>query len=372
MADLPPQDPTAGKPDAGQQVVISDDTQQHPGGVAHDAALAQSPASGPVGPTANTTYIYAVIAIGLGILFGLAFALIALRPNGRSNPYDLGSVVSNADGLTGHLILNWTDKLHYHLVVEPSDPLKLAQFSLAASSPPRPLSFDIELKDSAGSGLCNRTIVLKFDPKQAAAFAAANSAPQDGAEDASPESSSQIGQGVDIAKAEALELKREYGQDIFQNAVGPDGQIDSISSEGEMPCSRQAYERATSWSFSPDFPTLDEQAALLKRQAAANNPTEEASTDKAPAPHRRAKKKPPAPPTAFAIEGDDELVGVDASRGIIETSTRKFFVIDKLTAADNSAAWQDVPANVHYKCDLNAVCSLRRAGAMVVYARLRK
>jgi hypothetical protein len=372
MADLPPQDPTAGKPDAGQQVALADDTQQHPGGVPPEAVSTQSLASEPVGPTANTTYIYAVIAIGLGILFGLAFALIALRPNGRSNPNDLGSVVSNADGLTGHLILNWTDKLHYHLVVEPSDPLKLAQFSLAVSNPPRPLSFDIELKDATGSALCNRTILSKFDPKQAAAFAASNGAPQDGAEDAGQASFGQIAQGVDIAKAEAAELKREYGQDIFQNAIGPDGQTDSISSQGDIPCSRQAYDRATSWSFSPDFPTLDEQAALLNRQAAANNPTDEASADKTPAPHRRAKKKPPAPLTAFAIEGDDELVGVDASKGIIETSTRKFFVIDKLTAADNSAVWQDVPANVHYKCDLNAVCSLKRAGAMVVYARLRR
>jgi hypothetical protein len=367
MTDLPQQDPAAGKPDPGQQVAIADSARQHPGTVASEAAP-QSLASEPVKSNANATYVYAVIAVGLGILFGVAFALIALRPNGRSNPYDLGSVVSNADGLTGHLVLNWTDKLRYHLVVEPSDPLKLAQFSLAVNRPPRPLSFDIQLKDSAGSALCNRTIVLKFDPKQAAAFAASDGAPQDGTEDAG-----QVAQGVDIAKAEALELKREFGLDIFQNAVGPDGQIASISSEGEIPCSRQAYERATSWSFSPDFPTLDEQAELLKRQAAANNPTEQASVaDKAPAPHRKAKKKPPAPPTAFAIEGDDELVGVDASKGIIETSTRKFFVIDKLAAGDNSAAWQDVPANVHYKCDLNAVCSLRRAGAVVLYARLRR
>jgi len=31
-----------------------------------------------------------------------------------------------------------------------------------------------------------------------------------------------------------------------------------------------------------------------------------------------------------------------------------------------------VPANVHYKCDLNAMCSLRRKGAAILYAQWKR
>jgi len=352
---------------------IANGSQLRPGGVESDAAP-QSLADEPIKPATNSIYLYAVIAVGLGLLLGAVVAAIAWQRSNRHEAATFGPVTSSADGLTGRLELNWADKLNYHLVVEPSDPLRHAEFSLALNNPPRPVSFDIQLKDSAGSTLCDRTVIMKFDPKQAAAL---NGGPQAATGSTSDASTAQIAQGFDIAQSEAQELKREYGQDIFQSDTGADGQSSSINSQGDLPCSKQAYERAVSWSFSSNFPTLEEQAALLKRQsdttAAADTAAAQASAAvKAPAARKKTKQKALPATEAFAIEGDDELVGYDSSRGIVETTTRKFLVLGNLIAGDNSAAWQDVPANVHYKCDLNAMCSLRRKGAAILYAQWKR
>jgi hypothetical protein len=91
-----------------------------------------------------------------------------------------------------------------------------------------------------------------------------------------------------------------------------------------------------------------------------------------PASPRKAKKKPAVGTEAFAIEGDDELVGFDVSKGVIQTSARKFFLVSAIAGGDTSAKWQDGPSNIHYKCDLNASCTLSRKGAAVLYAKLQK
>jgi hypothetical protein len=74
----------------------------------------------------------------------------------------------------------------------------------------------------------------------------------------------------------------------------------------------------------------------------------------------------------FAIEGDDGLIGYDPSKGIIETGASKAFLIDRANGAFNAATWEGVPANIHYKCDLKAACTLSRRGATVLYARLMR
>ena len=91
-----------------------------------------------------------------------------------------------------------------------------------------------------------------------------------------------------------------------------------------------------------------------------------------PVHHRKAKKKDLEVPSNFAIEGDDELVGYDQSKGVIQTSARKTFLVAVTGAGSNSSAWQEWPANIHYKCDLNASCALTRKGATVLYAQLKK
>jgi hypothetical protein len=91
-----------------------------------------------------------------------------------------------------------------------------------------------------------------------------------------------------------------------------------------------------------------------------------------PASHRKAKKKDLEVPARFAIEGDDELVGYDTSKGVIQTSARKTFLVTVTSVGGTSSAWQEWPANIHYKCDLNSSCTLTRRGGAVLYAQLKK
>jgi hypothetical protein len=123
-------------------------------------------------------------------------------------------------------------------------------------------------------------------------------------------------------------------------------------------------------------------AALMKPQTPATTdaitpPADlagaEGTSDPQPvaAGHRKGKKRKPVTPGAFAIEGDDELVGFDPSKGVIQTSARKVFLVSSSIGGDISAKWQDGPSNIHYKCDLNAYCTLTRKGAAVLYAKLK-
>jgi hypothetical protein len=365
--DVPQQDPQTG---------MADETIQHSGG-AIAGVVPQPAATEPPASAANTIYIYAAIAATLGIVVGVTVALLALGPASRISPYDLGTVISNADGLTGHLVLSWDQKLGYRLVVEPSDPVHLAGFSQTVNNAPRPLSVDIQLKDPHGSVLCARTILLKFDPARAAALAASDGESPAGTAAPGGASAVKAAQARDIANSEARELTREHDQDVFQNDLARDGQTESITAQGEMPCSRQVFDRTASWSFAPNFLTVNEQAELQNHLSGinsdANTPSAQDLASGTPStPRRKSRGKGPVAPTAYAIEADDELVAFDFSKGTMETRGRKFFVMDKLSVGNNLAAWQDVPANIHYKCDLNSVCIIKRAGAAVVYARLRR
>jgi hypothetical protein len=315
-------------------------------------------------------FVFAVAAVALGLMVGVVFAMVSSHPSGRGGPHDLPPLISATDGLKGVLTLSWNGKLEYRLVVEPSDPAQQAEFSLAASNPPRPLSINVQLKDSAGSVLCNKAILLKFDPNQAATFAPSHTGLR-----LVKVSAGRKAEATDIATSEALELQREQGQDMFQNDTGRYEQIQDISVLGQIPCSLQAYQRTASWSFSPDFLTLDEQAALLERHAelqAASTAPPDSSTDNQPSNTRRkARRKQPEEFKAFAIEGDDELVAFDSSKGLVETNA-KTFVIVKASGDGNTNKWGDMPANVHYKCDMNAACTLTRSGAVLLYARLSR
>ena len=380
MAEELPQDSTVATADAGQQdpqTATAEEIPQPSGAPAASEPVAGAQITGapelqPVAPAPplkiDTMYIYAAVAAIIGVLAGLVVAVIFWGPSGHNSPYDLGTIVYSDDGITGQLILTWDKNFGYRLVVGPNDPVRMAGFSQAVNNAPRPFSVDIQLKDSKGSVLCGKTILLKFDPRKAAELAATDGS-------AASDSAAQVAHALDIASAEAQELTREHDQDVFQNDLDREGQTETITAQGEMPCPKQAFDRTTSWNFSPNFLTVDQQAELQNHLNSNGPDTSAPPTQSAaipPAPRKRTKKKAPVAPAAFAIEGDDELVNFDFAKGIMETGGRKFFAIDKLSVGNNLAAWQDVPANIHYRCDLNSLCIIKRAGAGVLYARLRR
>jgi len=288
----------------------------------------------------NPTKFYAAIGAGIGVLLLVIFAAVNLRPGGPEGRYDLGPVSSSATGLKGHLYIKWEKTLHYRLTLETSDPDQQAGFALAVINPPRPLSVEIQLQDNQGFVLCSREIVLKYD----------NEPP-----------------GTDnSAQLEAQELKREQGKDIFQNQIAAKGQVVALNAQGEIPCSAKAYENTAQWSFTTNFPSLAEQDEALKRpQEMLANAAQKAAAKRAAA--KAAEKLLP-----FSIEGDDAIVEFDVNRGVIETSGRKTFFLDKTSMGRADPVCQEYPVNIHFRCDQRSNCTLMHAGAGALRVRLKR
>ena len=311
----------------------------------------------------NPTRVYAVAGVGLGIFFGV-FAVVFWQMNHVEGRYDLGSVISSAPGLKGHLWIEWDKKVAYRLTIEPSDPDYKAGFAHAVARPPRPLSIQIHLQDFQGFVLCSREIVLRYDARNAEAQAASTPDSQGEKTDAAI----QPAQILDFAKLGAQEAARERDHEVFQNQIGPDGQIAAIGAHGELPCSKRAYERTANWSFTPDFPSLAEQDQSLKRpqelQTGAARPSSPALAAR--------KKKAAIQLLPYTIEGDDAIIDFDAAQGIIATRGQKTFFIDKAAGAAADSAWQDYPMSIHYRCDQSSNCTLTHSGLGGLRVRMKR
>ena len=319
----------------------------------------------------NPTRVYAAAGVGLGILFGVVFAVVFWHLNHAEGRYDLGSFTSSASGLKGHLWIEWDKKVTYRLTIEPSDPDYMAGFAHAVARPPRPLSIQVHLQDYQGFVLCTREIVLKYDARNAEALAASTPDSQALKTDTVNLPADQPAQTIDFAQLDAQEAARERDQEIFQNQIGPDGQIAGLNAHGEIPCSKSAYEKTANWSFTPDFPSLAEQNQWLKRQqelpAGAAHPSPAASA----APAAR-KKKAAIQLLPFTVEGDDAIVDFDAAQGVIATRGGKTFFLDKAAGAAADSAWQDYPVSIHYRCDQSSICMLTHSGLGGLRARMKR
>jgi hypothetical protein len=316
----------------------------------------------------NPTRVYAAAGVGLGILFGIVFAVVIWQMNHTEGRYDLGLFTSSAAGLKGHLWIEWDKKVTYRLTIEPSDPDYKAGFAHAVARSPRPLSIQVHLEDFQGFALCSREIVLKYDARNAEALAASTPDSQALETDAINLPADRPGQTVDFAQLDAQEAARERDHEVFQNQIGPDGQITGLNAHGEIPCSKSAYEKAVNWSFAPNFPSLAEQDQWLKRQRELQDA---AAHPSAHAPAAR-KKKTTVQLLPFTIEGDDSIVEFDVAQGVIATRGRKTFFIDKAAGAAADSAWQDFPVSIHYRCDQSSNCSLMHSGLGGLRVRLKR
>ncbi len=318
---------------------------------------------GPAKSEMNPTLLIAVLGAGIGLMVGLIFAMMSWHGSAANGPYDLKTVDASGYGLKGHLYTKWENRLGYRLTIEPDDPARRDGFSLAVRNSPRPLSIDIQLHDPLGFVLCTKTILLKYDPKSALAHRDLRG----GVVDASISTGTKVDAGIDVARLEAAELQREQGKDVFQATVGSDGKIDSLDAQGQLGCSMKEYGNAASWSFLPDFPTVSEQAAMVKPATAREEAAERA--DYAP---RRVKKKAAAVASPFYIEGNDAIVAYDPNSGALQLGFGKFFFLDKSGPEAKIVEEQDLPVKVYYKCDQGGMCTLVRSGAFLLHVRERQ
>ena len=295
---------------------------------------------------------------------------------------DLGTFSTGPEDLIGHLTATWSDKLSYRLEVGPTDPALTDAFAYTIAQTRSPLPVSLDLRNASGQPACNQQFVVK------------------------PESNHETTNVV----AGSIGTATAGGAAVFQNVPGKDGKIDAISAQGVMPCTRQAFESVAAWSFAARFPDLREQAALLQRLAAERVVAKAPAPQPHPfvkAPERHAEtaslKAPTAPaapasvklpsapvvpvtqptppqiaetasapqPFQFAVEGDDEIVDVNASQRSIQTTAGKIFLVrEQLAAADGDGVLDEL-ANIHYRCDQSATCTLSLSDATVLHATLR-
>jgi hypothetical protein len=323
------------------------------------------------------TKIFAAIGLGLGVLIAAIVASITWFASGPNGRYDLGSVDSSAAGLKGHLFVEWDKTLNYRLSIEPGDPARQAAFAMAVANSPRPLSVEIHLQNSGAFTLCSKEILLKYDPRSAEGLAAPNPEPQGEKQVVVPPPVGPPTPAVDYSQADAKEAAREKGRDIFKNQLGPDGQIAAINAQGAMPCTAKDYEKAVIWNFTPNFPSVAEQDAMLDRQnlklPPVADPLSPAAGPQTAATRKKVAAKPMQQPvTTFAIEGDDAIVDFEASRGVIETRGGKVFFLERSGGAASDPRWQEYPVEIHYRCDRVSECTIRHTGAGILYAKLKR
>ena len=335
-------------------------------------------------PAANRNFLYAAMSVVIGILVGVSIGAMNLYPSkpapasgtppeitvapdlsGPHLPRDMGVADADASGLKGHLIAIWNGKLAFRLNVEPIDPEDLPGFARAVTSSPKPLSIAINLKDSSGRFICSQDILLKYTQHPTAATPPlVNGKP---AKKGSPEAIDfDTWQKSELESLRMQEQEREQGKEIFQNDLDQDGHLKSISVEGDTQCPLDVYETFSFWNLTTNFPSLDEQAALL-----GSSPQQPGANNKSAA-HTGAKYTAAPKPGDLSMEGEDTIAEYDANAGIIETAAARTFFVDKSGGEGNAARWRDYRGAFQYKCDQNAACTLTRAGAGVLHARLKK
>ncbi len=330
--------------------------------IAHPEEVTPEPdAEAPATPQVKKKLDRSTLLIGGAVLAAIIVVfLFSYHPKPKLDYDDLGSGISNASGLKGHLITRWQGQTQFQLDVGPIDPREGPGFARVIDDPPQPLSINIRILDSSGFALCGKEILLPYYPGGSGPQAAASLQPPAGATLSSKAQKELEDRQANLELMQVQEQDRERGKDVFQNKLGSDGEVASITAQGVLPCSADQYKHFDYWDFSTNFPTVAEQDELLKhpRNARAQQALEERR-----AAARRAAKKPQS---AFYIEGDDTVSGYDTSSGALETSENRTFYIGRKSDQSAAAAWASSFAHIHYKCDQHATCALQRAGTSIV------
>lgn len=301
------------------------------------------------------------------VIFGIVVAITRPKSN-APNPGDLGPGIVAVDGLRGHLDTVWegdakTGKLVYKLRIEPMEDRWGKGFSRVTSNAPMPLLVNIRLLDSTGFALCGKEIDFRFNPETADVQVPAP--PLVGANGkkltvAERNAALLAARQSEIAQMQAAEVIRERGKDIFQNQTTDEGQVTAVNVQGSLPCSPDQYRHTDYWDFNTNFPTLEQQAALLDPQH---------GKEFAPPPHP-GKRNLAKQQVGFVIQGDDRVTGYDSARGVL-SAEQKTFTIDKRYGQAAAMQWASNYTLIHYRCDQQANCALSSAGnAAVLHARL--
>jgi hypothetical protein len=306
------------------------------------------------------------------VVFAIFFVYTATRPKeNAAAPGDMGPGIVAVSGLRGHLDARWegstkTGRLVYQLRIEPMEDRWQAGFSNTILKAPLPIYVNARLLDAGGFALCGKQIEFPFNPQNG--YAPAVTVPLvDGngkkLSAAERQAALQAARQSALAQMQAAEAQRLQGKDLFQNQLTKEGEVTAVNVQGTLPCSPDQFKQASYWDFNTNFPTLDEQAALLN-----GTPMEQAR--EAASGKRPSRKTTYRPQEGFVIQGDDRVTEYDAANGLLWARGRTF-QIDRHTGQTTAMAWANNNTLIHYRCDSEANCALTAAGGTaVLHARL--
>jgi hypothetical protein len=239
-------------------------------------------------------------------------------------------------GLGGRLIARWEGSATYQLTIDPLEPQQLDGFRAVAVDPPHALSLVIRINDAAGLVACQKEILLP-----------------------APQSAN------DTGHVKVPLPGKTPGEDTVQYVVGEDGKLAEIALSGPLSCPADVYRRFAGWDFTSNFPNLAGQDEWLRHE----HTLEEARKPHSHGPEWGAVVQHlPAP-----IEGDDVITGDNPSRGTVDTSAGRVFLVIRNGAGNRPSEWQVFPAAIHFRCEKSGVCVLSRANARAtLQARLLK
>jgi hypothetical protein len=292
----------------------------------------------------------AMALLGAGILAIIILTVFMIHKPTSSAPAfeDLGPGVSNVAGLKGHLVTRWQKSVQYQLKFEPLFSMYNAAFSYTVGHPPDSMWVNIRLLDSTGFALCGKQIEFRVNPARTNVDLTLLHAPA-----ARLVEISETEPGTHYAGGKA-QTQTGRTSDTFQNILGDNGQIVSVYAQGVLPCSADQYGKFNYWDFTTNFPSTDEQVALMKAPAIA-------ASRAAAAAHAAERQREARSPHYF-VEGDTTVRDFDLSTASLESGTGQSFIVVKKNETATANSWAANNAQIHYKCDTLANCVLTRAG----------
>jgi len=303
------------------------------------AAAQPAPTATKETPKATLWVMIAMVAAALACVPVIIITIMKVtKPKPPVPYYDLGSWRFDSAGLGGRLIVRWDGAANYQFFVDPLDPNQIPGFQAVAQDPPHLLSFTVQLRNTKGAVVCQKEILVP--------------------------TVNQLAAGQD--PAHTLLPQTTPSGDTAQNVAGGQGQIGEIDLSGKLPCPLEAYRQIAAWNFSSNFPNLADQDVWLKHEntlTAGKKP--HASDDANYGPYSLVRSLP------TPIESDDVIVSDNPSRGIVDTSSGRAFLVGMNVLTNRALDWQSFPASVHFRCEKNALCAITRLNSRTtVHARL--
>lgn len=301
----------------------------------------QEPQRPPLNALKVVVLVIAVTAVAVLLVLG---GSMLFKPKAPDLYIDLGTQRYDPAGLGGRLIAQWTGSTSYKFTVDPLDATQIPGFQATVANPPHAITFTLRLKDTSDQVACQKDIVISGAP---------------------------LGPGG-FDQAQALTARVTPTGDRVQNVAGADGKIGEMVLTGQLPCSLDVYKKIVGWEFSTDFPPLGTQSDWEKHEDAVQAQAKKAKGGNTAAPQSVGGyffvKSLPSP-----MEADDVIVSDNPSKGIVVTSSGQAFLVGSKVLVNPALEWQVFPADVHYRCEKNAMCMVTRLSSRsAVRAHLMK